>query len=40
VDKAARVGIRVGDLMRRDVLERKLRANVEQKNRLFQALYN
>ncbi len=38
-DKAARVGIRVGDLMDRATLERKLRVNVAQKNRLFEALY-
>lgn len=38
-DKAARVGIRVGDLMDKETLERKLRVNVAYKNRLFEALY-
>ena len=40
VDKAARTGIRVGDMLDRATFERKLRANVEQKNRLFETLYH
>ncbi len=40
VDKAARTGIRVGDLLDRATFERKLRANIEQKNRLFETLYH
>ena len=40
VDKAARMGIRVGDMLDRATFERKLRANVEQKNRLFETLYH
>ena len=39
-DKMSRVGIRVGELLDRDRLEPRLRANVEQKNRLFTALYD
>jgi adenylosuccinate synthase len=39
VDKAARTGIRVGDMLDRATFERKLRANIAQKNRLFEALY-
>jgi adenylosuccinate synthase len=40
VDKAARTGIRVGDMLDRATFERKLRANIAQKNRLFEALYH
>jgi adenylosuccinate synthase len=40
VDKAARTGIRVGDMLDRATFERKLRANVAQKNLLFDALYH
>jgi adenylosuccinate synthase len=40
VDKAARMGIRVGDMLDRATFERKLQLNVEQKNRLFEALYH
>jgi len=40
VDKAARVGIRAGDLLEKETFERKLRGNVEQKNKLFAALYD
>ena len=39
-DKAARVGIRVGDMLRRETFERKLRAAVEDKNKLFSAIYH
>ena len=38
-DKSSRCGIRIGDMLHADIFERKLRANVEQKNRLFAALY-
>ena len=39
-DKVARVGIRVGEMLDKDRFSEKLRANVEQKNRLFSALYD
>jgi len=39
-DKMARVGIRVGDMIDRDTLATKLRANVEQKNKLFSKVYD
>ena len=39
-DKMARVGIRMGELLNQDSFVQKLRANVEQKNRLFAALYD
>ncbi|MCS7082097.1 MAG: adenylosuccinate synthase [Bacteroidetes bacterium] len=39
VDKFARTGIRVVDLLDRDVLCRKLRANLEAKNELLRRLY-
>jgi len=38
-DKASRTGIRMGEMLNRDTFARKLRANVEMKNRLLQALY-
>ena len=40
MDKAARVGIRVADLLDRDVFAERLRINLEEKNRLFTKLYN
>ena len=40
VDKAARSGIRVGDLCQPDVFKEKLKRNVEEKNRILQRLYN
>nr|BCX00259.1 MAG: adenylosuccinate synthetase [Bacteroidota bacterium] len=40
VDKFARVGIRVVDLLDRQVLCRKLRANLEAKNELLRRLYS
>lgn len=40
MDKAARVGIRVADLLERDVFAERLRINLEEKNRLFTKLYN
>jgi adenylosuccinate synthase len=39
VDKYARTGIRVVDLLDRDVLRRKLRAAIEEKNAVLRALY-
>lgn len=36
MDKAARVGIRVADLLEKDTFEEKLRTNLEEKNRLFE----
>ena len=38
-DKINRVGIRIGDLMDRDVFAEKLRSNIELKNRLFEKYY-
>ena len=38
-DKVARIGIRVADLLDKEVFEQKLRANVELKNRLFEKFY-
>lgn len=35
-DKVNRVGIRIGDLMDRDVFAKKLRINIDLKNRLFE----
>ncbi|MBI3324537.1 MAG: adenylosuccinate synthase [Candidatus Omnitrophica bacterium] len=39
VDKVARCGIRVADLLDEPVFKAKLQQNVEEKNRLLQALY-
>ncbi len=39
-DKAARVGIRIADLLDPEVFARKLKINVEEKNALFTKLYN
>ncbi|WP_019120865.1 adenylosuccinate synthase [Brevibacillus massiliensis] len=39
MDKAARIGIRVADLLDRDEFERKLSRNLAEKNRLFEKLY-
>jgi adenylosuccinate synthase len=38
-DKAARVGIRIADLLDPEEFERKLRSNLEEKNRLFEKVY-
>jgi adenylosuccinate synthase len=38
-DKAARVGIRIADLLDPEEFERKLRRNLEEKNRLFEKVY-
>ncbi|MFH0838980.1 MAG: adenylosuccinate synthase [Candidatus Omnitrophota bacterium] len=40
IDKVARCGIRVADLLDTEVLKRKLRFNIEEKNKLFTRLYN
>ncbi|SEN43173.1 Adenylosuccinate synthetase [Mesobacillus persicus] len=39
MDKAARVGIRIADLLDREVFEEKLTRNLEDKNRLFERMY-
>ncbi|CEG29469.1 adenylosuccinate synthase [Bacillus sp. B-jedd] len=39
MDKAARVGIRIADLLDREVFEEKLARNLEEKNRLFEKIY-
>ena len=39
MDKAARVGIRVADLLEKDTFEEKLRTNLEEKNSLFEKMY-
>ena len=38
-DKVQRIGIRVADLLDKEVFEQKLRANLEMKNRLFTKFY-
>lgn len=40
MDKAARVGIRIADLLDRDVFAERLRINLEEKNRQFTKLYD
>ncbi len=39
MDKAARIGIRIADLLDREVFEEKLKRNLEEKNRLLQRFY-
>lgn len=39
MDKAARVGIRMADLLDREVFEEKLEKNLKEKNRLFERIY-
>ncbi|WEG73344.1 adenylosuccinate synthase [Vagococcus intermedius] len=39
MDKASRVGIRMADLLDREVFEERLRINLEDKNRVFTKLY-
>lgn len=39
MDKAARIGIRIADLLDREVFEEKLERNLEEKNRLFERMY-
>ncbi|WP_332650801.1 adenylosuccinate synthase [Lysinibacillus sp. 54212] len=38
-DKVGRIGIRMADLLDKEIFEEKLRANLEQKNRLFEKYY-
>jgi adenylosuccinate synthase len=40
MDKAARIGIRIADLLDRDEFERKLQRNLAEKNRLLEKMYN
>jgi len=40
MDKAARVGIRIADLLDREEFERKLNQNLEEKNRILEKLYD
>ena len=40
MDKAARVGIRIADLLDREVFEERLRLNLQDKNRQFTKLYD
>lgn len=39
MDKAARIGIRIADLMDKEVFEEKLERNLAEKNRLFEKIY-
>ncbi|NEW63473.1 adenylosuccinate synthase [Granulicatella sp. zg-ZJ] len=39
MDKAARIGIRMADLLDKEIFEERLRTNLEEKNRLFEKLY-
>jgi adenylosuccinate synthase len=39
MDKAARIGIRIADLLDREVFEEKLARNLDEKNRLFERIY-
>ncbi|WML42455.1 adenylosuccinate synthase [Neobacillus sp. PS3-40] len=40
MDKAARIGIRIADLLDHEVFEEKLERNLKEKNRLFELIYN
>lgn len=40
MDKAARVGIRIADLLDKDTFAEKLKRNLDEKNRLFEKLYD
>ena len=40
MDKAARVGIRIADLLDRDIFRERLERNLAEKNRLFERLYD
>lgn len=40
MDKAARIGIRMADLLDHEVFEAKLRMNLKEKNRLFEKMYD
>ncbi|MDF1511963.1 adenylosuccinate synthetase, partial [Robertmurraya sp. DFI.2.37] len=39
MDKAARIGIRIADLLDREVFEAKLVRNLKEKNRLLERIY-
>src|SRR5690625_7835677 len=39
MDKAARLGIRIADLLDKDTFYKKLMQNVKEKNRLFEKIY-
>lgn len=39
MDKAARVGIRIADLLERETFEQKLQLNLNEKNRMFEKFY-
>ncbi|PWS67546.1 adenylosuccinate synthase [Streptococcus agalactiae] len=40
MDKAARVGIRIADLLDREVFAERLKINLDEKNRLFEKMYD
>lgn len=40
MDKAARVGIRIADLLDKEIFAERLRINLEEKNRQFTKLYD
>ncbi len=40
MDKAARIGIRVADLLDKDIFAEKLKQNLEEKNRLLERVYD
>lgn len=40
MDKAARVGIRIADLLDKDIFEERLRINLEEKNRIFVKMFD
>ena len=40
MDKAARVGIRIADLLDKDIFRERLERNLAEKNRLFEKLYD
>lgn len=39
MDKAARIGIRMADLLDKEIFEERLKINLEEKNRLFEKMY-
>ena len=39
MDKAARVGIRIADLLDKEIFEERLKVNLEEKNKLFTKIY-
>jgi len=40
MDKAARIGIRIADLLDKEIFEEKLSRNLQEKNRLFERFYD